>query len=99
MDPTIRHTWWTLTLGGAFIYVSVYGTNQVQVQRYLTTRDYGTAVRTLWFSWPITAFLSVTMCFAGLAVFAEYRHCDPIKLVSFSLGSVYEGARARAGSV
>lgn len=79
IDPTVRHTWWSLMVGGAFTYVSVYGTNQVQVQRYLTMKDYGTVVRTLWFSWPITAFLSLCMCFAGLAVFTKYRDCDPIK--------------------
>lgn len=66
-------------LGGAFTYVSVYGTNQVQVQRYLTTKDYNTAVKTLWFSWPITAFLSLSMCFSGLAIFSKYQDCDPIK--------------------
>lgn len=79
IDPTVRHSWWSLMLGGMFTYVSVYGVNQVQVQRYLTMKDYGTAVRTLWFSWPITAFLSLSMCFAGLAIFSKYRDCDPIK--------------------
>lgn len=72
-------------LGGMFTYVSVYGVNQVQVQRYLTMKDYKTAVRTLWFSWPITAFMSVSMCFAGLAIFSKYRDCDPIKLVLLEL--------------
>ncbi|XP_025202692.1 putative sodium-dependent multivitamin transporter isoform X2 [Melanaphis sacchari] len=79
VDPTVRHSWWSLMLGGMFTYVSVYGVNQVQVQRYLTMKDYGTAVRTLWFSWPITAFLSLSMSFAGLAMFSKYRDCDPIK--------------------
>jgi len=79
-DPTVRHTWWSLLIGGAFTYVSVYGTNQVQVQRYLTMNDHGAAVKTLWFSWPVTAFLSLSTCFAGLAVFAKYKDCDPIKL-------------------
>uniref|UniRef100_A0A2S2NF58 Putative sodium-dependent multivitamin transporter n=1 Tax=Schizaphis graminum TaxID=13262 RepID=A0A2S2NF58_SCHGA len=79
IDPTVRHSWWSLMLGGMFTYVSVYGVNQVQVQRYLTMKDYRTAVRTLWFSWPITAFLSLSMCFAGLAIFSMYRDCDPIK--------------------
>lgn len=89
IDPTVRHTWWSLILGGMFTYVSVYGTNQVQVQRYLTMKDYDTVVKTLWFSWPITAFLSLSMCFAGLAIFTEYRDCDPIKLGhSELLGSV-----------
>lgn len=86
IDPTIRHTWWTLILGGMFTYISVYATNQVQVQRYLTMKDYDTVVKTLWFSWPITAFLSVSMCFSGLAIFSKYHDCDPIKLVAPSPG-------------
>ncbi|XP_026667991.1 putative sodium-dependent multivitamin transporter, partial [Ceratina calcarata] len=36
VDPTVRHTWWSLTFGGFFTYLSLYGTNQVQVQRMLT---------------------------------------------------------------
>ncbi|KAG7264059.1 hypothetical protein CRUP_028579, partial [Coryphaenoides rupestris] len=34
----IRHTFWTLTVGGTFVWVSVYGINQAQVQRYLSCK-------------------------------------------------------------
>ncbi|KAJ3612056.1 hypothetical protein NHX12_020333 [Muraenolepis orangiensis] len=34
-----RHTFWTLTVGGTFIWVSVYGINQAQVQRYLSCKS------------------------------------------------------------
>lgn len=37
-DPTVRHTWWSLTIGGFFTYLSLYGVNQVQIQRMLTVR-------------------------------------------------------------
>ncbi|XP_050430398.1 putative sodium-dependent multivitamin transporter [Adelges cooleyi] len=86
LDPTVRHSWWSLFIGGMFTYVSVYATNQVQIQRYLTMKNYQTAVKTLWFSWPITAFLSLSMCFSGLAIFAMYRHCDPIKTHRITTG-------------
>ncbi|XP_050526960.1 putative sodium-dependent multivitamin transporter [Daktulosphaira vitifoliae] len=79
IDPTVRHSWWSLFIGGMFTYVSVYATNQVQVQRYLTMKNYDAAVKTLWFSWPLTAFLSLAMCFSGLAIFVKYRDCDPLK--------------------
>uniref|UniRef100_A0A8D8UYJ2 Sodium-dependent multivitamin transporter n=1 Tax=Cacopsylla melanoneura TaxID=428564 RepID=A0A8D8UYJ2_9HEMI len=45
LDPTVRHSWFSLTLGGIFIYCSLYGINQTQVQRYLTVKDYKTAER------------------------------------------------------
>nr|CAD7194224.1 unnamed protein product [Timema douglasi] len=38
-DPTVRHTWWSLILGGGFTYCSLYAVNQTQVQRLLTLRS------------------------------------------------------------
>ena len=31
----MRHTVWTLVVGGYFTWVTIYGVNQAQVQRYL----------------------------------------------------------------
>ena len=40
-----RHTVWSLIIGGFFTWVSVYGINQTQVQRYLTVRKKSQAVK------------------------------------------------------
>lgn len=37
-DPTVRHTWWTLTLGGAGFFLLNYGVSQVHVQRLLSAK-------------------------------------------------------------
>jgi hypothetical protein len=37
-DPTVRHTWWSLIIGGCFTYLSLYAVNQIQVQRLLTLK-------------------------------------------------------------
>uniref|UniRef100_A0A671WA44 Solute carrier family 5 member 6 n=1 Tax=Sparus aurata TaxID=8175 RepID=A0A671WA44_SPAAU len=44
-DPTERHTFWTLGVGGVFLMLSLYGVNQAQVQRYLSARTEKDAVR------------------------------------------------------
>lgn len=44
-DPTERHTFWTLAVGGVFLMLSLYGVNQAQVQRYLSSRTEKEAVR------------------------------------------------------
>ena len=31
MDPTVRHTFWSIVFGGFFGWVSIYGCNQTQV--------------------------------------------------------------------
>ncbi|KAL1455330.1 hypothetical protein WDU94_009433 [Cyamophila willieti] len=77
-DPTVRHSWFSLTLGGIFIYCSLYGINQTQVQRYLTVKDYKTAVKCLWLSWPLLTLLSISTCFSGLSIYSAYYNCDPI---------------------
>ncbi|KAI8518028.1 Sodium-coupled monocarboxylate transporter 1 [Branchiostoma belcheri] len=35
-DPRIRHSSWGIYIGGIFIWASIYGVNQAQVQRYLS---------------------------------------------------------------
>ena len=35
----VRHTLWGLIIGGYFTWVSIFGINQTQVQRYLTVPD------------------------------------------------------------
>ncbi|XP_043504397.1 putative sodium-dependent multivitamin transporter [Polistes fuscatus] len=77
-DPTVRHTWWSVSVGGFFTYLSLYGVNQVQVQRMLTVKNLGAAKRALWWSWPIASIMSLTICFAGLSIYSKYRDCDPL---------------------
>ena len=43
-DPFVRHTFWTLAFGGVFMMLSLYGVNQAQVQRYLSSRTEKAAV-------------------------------------------------------
>uniref|UniRef100_A0A8D0CAH7 Solute carrier family 5 member 6 n=1 Tax=Salvator merianae TaxID=96440 RepID=A0A8D0CAH7_SALMN len=43
-DPYERYTFWTLAFGGVFMMLSLYGVNQAQVQRYLSSRTERQAV-------------------------------------------------------
>ncbi|XP_011686228.1 PREDICTED: putative sodium-dependent multivitamin transporter [Wasmannia auropunctata] len=77
LDPTVRHTWWSLTLGGLCTFLSLYGVNQVQIQRTLTVKNLQGSRRAMWLSWPILSVLSITTCFSGLAIYSKYHNCDP----------------------
>ena len=35
-DPTVRHTFWNVVVGGGINWTAVYGINQAQVQRALS---------------------------------------------------------------
>ena len=44
-NPFERHTFWTLMVGGFFTSLTVYGSNQATIQRYLTMRTLKDAKR------------------------------------------------------
>lgn len=77
-DPTVRHSWFTLTIGGMFTYLSLYAVNQVQVQRLLTVKSLKAAQKALWWNWPILSALSLTTSFSGLVLYHYYQKCDPL---------------------
>ncbi|CAG7785792.1 unnamed protein product, partial [Allacma fusca] len=78
LDPTTRHTVWSQIIGGGFIFLSLYAVNQAQVQRLLTVKDLRTSQKSLWISLPILCFLSLSTCWAGLTIYAQYQGCDPL---------------------
>ncbi|MCL4126581.1 UNVERIFIED_CONTAM: hypothetical protein GTU68_057349 [Idotea baltica] len=78
VDPRVRHTVWSLGIGGVFTYCSLYGVNQAQVQRLLTVRSLKKAQGSLWLQWIILMCLSLSTSFSGLVLYAQYRSCDPL---------------------
>ncbi|KAM4724560.1 sodium-dependent multivitamin transporter-like isoform 2-T2 [Anableps anableps] len=71
-DPTERHTFWTLGVGGVFLMLSLYGVNQAQVQRYLSARTEREAVRSCYMVFPSLQLALGLSCVMGLVMFARY---------------------------
>lgn len=71
-DPTERHTFWTLGVGGVFLMLSLYGVNQAQVQRYLSSRTEKEAVRSCYMVFPCLQVALALSCVMGLVMFARY---------------------------
>ncbi|CAJ1073310.1 adhesion G protein-coupled receptor F5-like isoform X1 [Xyrichtys novacula] len=71
-DPTERHTFWTLGFGGVFLMWSLYGVNQAQVQRYLSSRTEKEAVRSCYMVFPSLQLALALSCVTGLVMFARY---------------------------
>lgn len=77
LDPTVRHTWWGIVLGGAITNLAVYSANQGQVQRYMSAGSLKTAQKALLLNLPMLSCMSLLTSFAGLAIFSKYARCDP----------------------
>lgn len=78
-DPTERHTFWALVFGGVFIYVSIYGVNQTQIQRLMTVKSLRQSQLAMFISWPITSCISLVTALTGIVMYANFYREDPLK--------------------
>jgi SSS family solute:Na+ symporter len=92
-DLTNPYTFWSGTIAAVFLFCSYFGTDQSQVQRYLTARSVDEAQHSLLVSayWKIP--LQVVVLLLGVAVFMFYVFERPPLLFSEA-----EAERLRAGA-
>uniref|UniRef100_A0A8B9BPK0 Solute carrier family 5 member 5 n=1 Tax=Anser brachyrhynchus TaxID=132585 RepID=A0A8B9BPK0_9AVES len=77
-DPRSRYTFWSFVLGGTLLWLSMYGVNQAQVQRYVACRSEREARIALLVN-QVGLFCIVSSAVAcGLVMFALYKDCDPL---------------------
>ncbi|KAK7907555.1 hypothetical protein WMY93_016167 [Mugilogobius chulae] len=77
-DPLERHTFWTLSVGGVFLMLALYGVNQAQVQRYLSSRSEKEAVMSCYVVFPCQQVVLCLGCLMGLVMFARYGEDSPL---------------------
>uniref|UniRef100_A0A8C6WRA4 Solute carrier family 5 member 8 n=1 Tax=Neogobius melanostomus TaxID=47308 RepID=A0A8C6WRA4_9GOBI len=77
MNPLRRHTFWTITIGATFVWSSIYGVNQAQVQRYISCKSLTHARLSLYIN--LCGLWCIMLCsvFAGLCLYSIYKSCDP----------------------
>lgn len=92
-DLTNQYTFWSGTIAALFLFLSYFGTDQSQVQRYLTARSVDEARRSLLMSayWKIP--LQILVLVLGVLVYVFYVFNPPPLLFS----SVHE-ARMKNGA-
>ncbi|KAI3378576.1 hypothetical protein SNEBB_007100 [Seison nebaliae] len=78
LDPKIRHSFWSLTIGGFFTWVSVYTVNQAQIQRYLCSRTVKVAQLAVLINLLGLMMILILTFFIGMMLFAYFRYCDPL---------------------
>ena len=81
-DLTNQYTFWSGTIAALFLFCSYFGTDQSQVQRYLTARSVDEARHSLLMSayWKIP--LQILVLLVGILVFAFYVFTKPPMIFS-----------------
>ncbi|XP_006625827.2 solute carrier family 5 member 6a isoform X1 [Lepisosteus oculatus] len=77
-DPLERHTFWTLGVGGVFMMLALYGVNQAQVQRYLSSRTEKEAITSCYVVFPCQQIVLALGCLMGLVMYARYGEESPL---------------------
>ncbi|KAL7036978.1 hypothetical protein ACKWTF_009025 [Chironomus riparius] len=79
IDPTIRHSFWSIVVGGTVYWINVNGLNQNMIQRYMSLKDVKTARKGQMLYVIGVTFMIFLCCFNGLLLYATYYDCDPLQ--------------------
>ncbi|PZC84413.1 hypothetical protein B5X24_HaOG204987 [Helicoverpa armigera] len=78
-DPTVRHSFWSVVIGGTMYWVSMFCANQASVQKYLSVERISQVRVALWVSAiGLIAIYSVNFI-TGAVLAVHYADCDPIQ--------------------
>ena len=79
IDPRMRHSFFSCVLGGTFgLWLGLYGTNQSNVQRYISCKSESEARKAVWYNAIALILINFTAATAGLVMFSYYKDCDPL---------------------
>ncbi|XP_071449636.1 sodium-coupled monocarboxylate transporter 2-like [Hetaerina americana] len=78
MDPRIRHTFWSITIGNYVSWLASYAVNQAMIQRCLAMSSLRKArIATMVFAFGIMTILCLS-CYTGMVIYANFHGCDPL---------------------
>uniref|UniRef100_A0A1A8JHD8 Solute carrier family 5 (Sodium iodide symporter), member 5 n=1 Tax=Nothobranchius kuhntae TaxID=321403 RepID=A0A1A8JHD8_NOTKU len=89
IDPQKRYTFWSLSVGGSLVWLSMYGVNQAQVQRYISCRTEREAQLALFVNQVGLCLIVSSAATCGIVMFAYYNYCDPLNSGKISAPDMY----------
>ncbi|XP_063227299.1 sodium-coupled monocarboxylate transporter 2-like isoform X3 [Bacillus rossius redtenbacheri] len=78
-SPLARNTFWTVTLGMTFAWLSSMAASQGMVQKVIALPDITSARKSIWWFCVGNIFMKSVMVMVGLTIYSTYYECDPIK--------------------
>nr|XP_004660913.1 sodium-coupled monocarboxylate transporter 2 [Jaculus jaculus] len=76
-DPLRRHTFWTISVGGTFTWLGIYGVNQSTIQRCISCKTEKHAKLALYCNLLGLWVILVCAIFSGLIMYSHFKDCDP----------------------
>lgn len=76
--PTVRHSFWSVVVGGTFYWATMFCSNQASVQKYLSVKTIKQARKALWVSAFGLTFMFSMNFYTGMIMYSDFKNCDPV---------------------
>uniref|UniRef100_A0A1B6F543 Sodium-coupled monocarboxylate transporter 1 n=1 Tax=Cuerna arida TaxID=1464854 RepID=A0A1B6F543_9HEMI len=77
-NPTVRHSVWSVVIGGTVYWTTMFCSNQASIQKYLSVGSISQARKGLWVSSISLIIVFSINFYTGMIMYAEYKDCDPL---------------------
>ena len=74
----VRHSVWSVVIGGFFYWTSLFCTNQAAVQKCMSLRKLSRAKHALLLAVLGVVVIFVINFFTGILMYGQYKGCDPL---------------------
>lgn len=78
-NPTVRHSFWSVLIGGTFYWMTMFCSNQASIQKYMSVENIGQVRTALWVSCAGLILVYTINFYTGMILVAHYKDCDPLK--------------------
>uniref|UniRef100_A0A8D8FI08 Sodium-coupled monocarboxylate transporter 2 n=1 Tax=Culex pipiens TaxID=7175 RepID=A0A8D8FI08_CULPI len=79
VNPTTRHSVYSVIIGGFFYWTSLFCTNQASVQKCMSLKSLNKAKKAIYFAILGLVLVFLFNFYTGLMTFAHYAECDPLR--------------------
>uniref|UniRef100_A0A1Q3FGX9 Putative sodium/solute symporter n=1 Tax=Culex tarsalis TaxID=7177 RepID=A0A1Q3FGX9_CULTA len=79
VNPTTRHSVYSVIIGGFFYWTSLFCTNQASVQKCMSLKSLHKAKKAIYFAILGLVLVFLFNFYTGLMTFAHYAECDPLR--------------------
>lgn len=78
LDPFLRNTFWTVSIGTVFNWINNLGIHPGAVQRFVSLPTYNKARNSLIYFIFGIAVIKLLTGITGMLIYAKYKDCDPV---------------------
>ncbi|CAK9818228.1 Sodium-coupled monocarboxylate transporter 1 [Anthophora plagiata] len=78
-NPTVRHSFWSVVIGGTIYWTTMFCSNQASIQKYLSVQSIGQVRKALWVSAFGMIIIYTVNFLTGMVLYTTYKDCDPLQ--------------------